>query len=198
MFFKKDNEGIYDYMIVGLGNPGKKYDNTRHNVGFMCLDMLAQENAVSINKLKFSALISDVRLNGSRCLLMKPQTFMNLSGDAVVQAANFYKIPVERIIIVFDDISLDVGKLRIRRKGSHGGHNGLKSIAGRLGSNEYPRVKIGVGAKPHADYDLADWVLSNFGKDESKLLKTALENSVKSIEFMVKDEIDEAMSKYNS
>lgn len=198
MFFKKDNEGIYDYMIVGLGNPGKKYDNTRHNVGFMCLDMLAQENAVSINKLKFSALISDVRLNGSRCLLMKPQTFMNLSGDAVVQAANFYKIPVERIIIVFDDISLDVGKLRIRRKGSHGGHNGLKSIAGRLGSNEYPRVKIGVGAKPHADYDLADWVLSNFGKDESKLLKTALENSVKSIELMVKDEIDEAMSKYNS
>lgn len=198
MFFKKNNDGIYEYMIVGLGNPGKKYDNTRHNVGFMCLDMLAEENGVKINKLKFSALIADVRLSGVRCLLMKPQTFMNLSGDAVVQAANFYKIPAEKIIVVFDDISLDVGKLRIRRKGSHGGHNGLKSIAAQLSSNDYPRIKIGVGAKPHPDYDLADWVLSNFTKDETKLLKSALENSVKSAELMVKDQVDEAMSKYNS
>lgn len=198
MFFKKNNDGIYEYLIVGLGNPGKKYDNTRHNVGFMCLDMLADEYSVKINKLKFSALIADIRISGTRCLLMKPQTFMNLSGDAVSQAANFYKIPPERIIIIFDDISLDVGKLRIRRKGSHGGHNGLKSIAAKLSSNDYPRIKIGVGAKPHPDYDLADWVLSNFNKDESKLLKESLEASVKSLEFMVKDDIDTAMSRFNS
>ena len=148
---KKEFGGTYSYLIVGLGNPGPKYEMTRHNAGFLAVDLLALQEHVDIKKLKFHALVGDVRLGGERCLLMKPQTMMNLSGDAVAEAANFYKIPPERVLVLFDDISLDVGRTRVRRKGSAGGHNGIKSIIARLGSQDFPRVKIGVGQKPDQD-----------------------------------------------
>ena len=167
--------GAPEFLIVGLGNPGPKYEFTRHNAGFLCIDLLAQQLGVRIDRIKFKSVVADVAIEGRRCILMKPQTFMNNSGEAVRDAANFYKIPPEHIIILFDDISLPPGKLRIRRKGSDGGHNGIKSILYLLGSDQFPRVKLGVGAKPHPDYDLADWVLSTFQKDEFPLMKEAME-----------------------
>lgn len=152
---------------MGLGNPGKQYELTRHNAGFLFADLLADKNGVKINKIQFKAVTASLTLGGVKCLLMKPQTFMNNSGEAVRQAASFYKIPPERILVVFDDISLPCGRLRIRRKGSDGGHNGIKSIIYHLNSDAFPRVKLGVGEKPHPDYDLADWVLSQFKKTSS-------------------------------
>ena len=152
--------GPPEFIIVGLGNPGKQYELTRHNAGFLFADLLADKNGVKINKIQFKAVTASLTLGGVKCLLMKPQTFMNNSGEAVRQAASFYKIPPERILVVFDDISLPCGRLRIRRKGSDGGHNGIKSIIYHLNSDAFPRVKLGVGEKPHPDYDLADWVLS--------------------------------------
>ena len=200
MFFKKAPEmsSAYEYLIVGLGNPGKKYEFTRHNAGFLCLDYFAQEQNVKIDRLKFKALIGEVRLGGKRCLLMKPQTFMNLSGESVREAAAFYKIPPEHILVLFDDISLDVGKLRIRRKGSDGGHNGIKSIIYQLGADNFPRIKIGVGAKPHPDYDLADWVLTPFSKEQLKALKEVAEHCCDAIALIVDDNVDEAMNRHNS
>ena len=165
--------GAPEFLIVGLGNPGPKYEFTRHNAGFLCMDLLAQQLGVKIDRIKFKSVVADVAIEGSRCILMKPQTFMNNSGEAVRDAANFYKIPPEHIIILFDDISLPPGKLRIRRKGSDGGHNGIKSILYLLGSDQFPRIKLGVGAKPRPDYDLADWVLSTFQKDELSRMKEA-------------------------
>lgn len=194
----KDYGGSFDYMIVGLGNPGRQYETTRHNAGFICIDLLAEKHGININKLKFKALMGDGRINGRRCLLLKPQTYMNLSGEAVREAADFYKIPPEKIIIICDDISLDPGKIRIRRKGSAGGQNGLKNIILHLNSDNFPRIKVGVGAKPNPEYDLADWVLSHFTKDEVKLIKEAAEKTVGSVEYMVEDNIDKAMSNYNS
>ena len=194
----KDYGGSFDYMIVGLGNPGRQYETTRHNAGFICIDLLAEKHGININKLKFKALMGDGRINGRRCLLLKPQTYMNLSGEAVREAADFYKIPPEKIIIICDDISLDPGKIRIRRKGSAGGQNGLKNIILHLNSDNFPRIKVGVGAKPNPEYDLADWVLSHFSKDEVKLIKEAAEKTVGSVEYMVEDNIDKAMSNYNS
>ena len=151
MIFKRKNEssGVYDYMIVGLGNPGRQYEDTRHNVGFITMDMLSDKYGAKINKLKFKSLMGEGRIEGKRCLLLKPQTFMNLSGEAVRDAAQFYKIPPENIIVIFDDISLEPGKLRIRRKGSHGGHNGMKNIIYLLNNDNIPRIKMGVGAKPN-------------------------------------------------
>lgn len=200
MFFKKKPEmsGAYDFMIVGLGNPGKKYEFTRHNAGFLCLDFFAQEQGVKIDRLKFKALIGEVRLGGKRCLLMKPQTFMNLSGEAVREAAAFYKIAPENILVIFDDISLDVGKLRIRRKGTDGGHNGIKSIIYQLAADEFPRIKVGIGAKPHPDYDLADWVLTPFSKDELKKLRDVAEECCDAIELITAGNIDEAMNRHNA
>ena len=194
----KDYGGSFDYMIVGLGNPGRQYETTRHNAGFICIDLLAEKHGININKLKVKALMGDGRINGRRCLLLKPQTYMNLSGEAVREAADFYKIPPEKIIIICDDISLDPGKIRIRRKGSAGGQNGLKNIILHLNSDNFPRIKVGVGAKPNPEYDLADWVLSHFTKDEVKLIKEAAEKTVGSVEYMVEDNIDKAMSNYNS
>ena len=164
MIFKRNKEfpSNFDYMIVGLGNPGKQYESTRHNAGFICLDLLAEKYSISVKKLKFKSLLGEGRIEGKRCLLLKPQTFMNLSGEAVRDAAEFYKIPPENIIVIYDDISLDPGKLRIRRKGSDGGHNGMKNILYHLKSDGFPRIKVGVGAKPNPEYDLADWVLSRF------------------------------------
>lgn len=200
LFNRKDNStsSTYEYMIVGLGNPGKKYEFTRHNAGFLFIDILCDKYNFSVDRLKFKALIGDARINSHRCLVMKPQTMMNLSGDAVKEAADFYKIPPENIIVVFDDISLDVGKMRIRRSGSAGGHNGIKSIIARLGSEKFPRIKIGVGAKPHPDYDLADWVLSQFTKEEGKNLRSAVDNACDAAAMMLDGDIEGAMSRHNS
>ena len=200
MFFKKTPamSSAFDFMIVGLGNPGKKYEFTRHNAGFLCLDYFAQEKNVKIDRLKFKALIGEIRLGEKRCLLMKPQTFMNLSGEAVREAAAFYKIAPENILVIFDDISLDVGKMRIRRKGTDGGHNGIKSIIYQLGADNFPRIKIGIGERPHPDYDLADWVLTPFTKEQLVTLKTVAEDCCDAIELIVGGRIDEAMNRHNA
>ena len=199
MIFKKKtySSGGIEYLIVGLGNPGRQYEITRHNAGFLFMDMLSEKLSVKINKIKFKAVVGEAQIGGVRCLLMKPQTFMNLSGEAVKEACSFYKIPPENVIVAFDDISLPCGGLRIRRKGSAGGHNGIKSIIQHLGSDNFPRIKLGVGAKPHPDYDLADYVLSNFAKDDIPLMKQAMEKGCDALDFMVKGKIDEAMSKYS-
>lgn len=189
--------GPPEFIIVGLGNPGKQYELTRHNAGFLFTDLLADKNGVKINKIQFKAVTASLTLGGVKCLLMKPQTFMNNSGEAVRQAASFYKIPPERILVVFDDISLPCGRLRIRRKGSDGGHNGIKSIIYHLNSDAFPRVKLGVGEKPHPDYDLADWVLSQFKKDELTLLREAAEKACSAAELIVAGDIDKAMSSFN-
>ena len=190
--------GTHEFLIVGLGNPGNKYTLTRHNAGFLCLDMLAEKLSFRIDRLKYKSLMADVNINGHRCIVMKPQTFMNNSGEAVRECASFYKIPPEKVIVIYDDISLDVGKLRIRRKGTDGGHNGIKSIIYHLNSDQFPRIKVGCGKKPHPDYDLADWVLSEFKKDEQKELIPALENACKALELLLDNNIEKAMNLYNS
>lgn len=195
---KQFNSSSYDYIIAGLGNPGAKYEMTRHNAGFLAMDLLAIEEGFDIKRLKHHALVSDVNIGEKRCLVMKPQTMMNNSGEAIGEAAKFYKIPSENIIIVYDDISLDVGQTRIRRKGSAGGHNGIKSIIAHLGTESFPRVKVGVGKKPNPEYDLVSWVLGKFPKEQEPDLKSALENTTKAIRLMVNDEIDKAMNLYNS
>lgn len=197
MFSVKNKSGAYDYLIVGLGNPGAKYEMTRHNAGFLALDLFALNNNIDIKKLKYHSLVCDVKIGDKRCLLMKPQTFMNNSGEAVGEAAKFFKIPAENIIVISDDTTLDVGKIRIRRKGSSGGHNGLKSIIAHIGSEDFPRIKIGVGKKPNAYMDLADWVLGRFPKEQEADLKTALENAGKALLLVVHSEIDKAMNFYN-
>lgn len=190
--------GAPQYLIVGLGNPGPKYACTRHNAGFMALDALAEKCGVNVTRVKFHAIVGEADLGGVKCLLMKPQTFMNESGTAVQAAADYYKIPAERVIVLFDDISLDPGRLRIRRKGSDGGHNGIKSLIAQLDSEQFPRVKIGVGAKPNPDYDLAAWVLSKFTPEEQKLLNEAYERAPGAVELIVSGRMDEAMNRYNS
>lgn len=165
------------WLIVGLGNPGREYEKTRHNCGFRAMDVLAKKLGCSIDKGKFQGLYGQCSYHGVKLLLLKPQTFMNLSGRSVLQLSAFFKIPPQRIIVLFDDISLPPGRLRIRANGSAGGHNGIKSIIQELGSQDFPRVKIGVGAKPHPDYDLADWVLSAFSAAEEKDLVPALERA---------------------
>lgn len=195
---KAEPAGSPEYIIVGLGNPGEKYENTRHNAGFMTLDKLAAKCGVQLKKLQFKSLTAVADVNGVTCLLMKPTTFMNNSGEAIVEAMNFYKIPAENVIICFDDISLEPSNIRIRRKGSDGGHNGMKSIIYLTGFDTFPRIKIGVGKKPHKDYDLAAWVLSHFTEDERKLMEQGTDKAVSSLELMVKGRTDEAMNKYNS
>lgn len=154
--------GAVEYIVVGLGNPGREYERTRHNAGFMAIDYISGRCGARVDRARFSALIGETSIEGKRVLLMKPQTFMNSSGEAVSAAARFYKIAPENIIVISDDVSLDVGRIRIRRGGSHGGQNGLRSIETCLGTQNYQRIKIGIGAKPHPDYDMASWVLSNF------------------------------------
>ena len=189
-------QGAVEYIICGLGNPGTQYEGTRHNIGFMTIDTLCEKYKLDCKKLRFKSLTCDAMISGKRCLIMKPTTFMNNSGEAVTEAMSFYKIPPERTIIVFDDISLEPGKLRIRRKGSDGGHNGIKSIIYLSGSDMFPRIKMGVGAKPHPDYNLADWVLGHFKKEQAEALETA--NAVSSIELMVGGKMNEAINKFNS
>ena len=201
MFLRKkataSPSGSPEFMVVGLGNPGRDYEFTRHNAGFLTLDHIAVEENTDIKKLKYKALIGDTVISGHRCLLVKPQTFMNNSGEAVREISQFYKIPPEKIIVIFDDISLPCGKLRIRRKGTDGGHNGIKSIIYHLNSDNFPRIKVGVGAKPHPDYNLADWVLSTFKKDEMEELKKAIVKATEVLPYMLDGEIDKAMNKAN-
>ena len=194
MIFKKPT---YDFLVVGLGNPGLQYEKTRHNVGFMSADLLMKKEGGEFTKHKMDSHYGECEIGKKRILVMKPQTYMNNSGTAVSAVSKFYKIPLDKIIIISDDISLDVGKIRIRRKGSHGGHNGLKDIFQLLGTDNIMRIKIGVGAKPHPDYDLADWVLGKFPKEDEENLNTALENSVRAIEEIIKRGIDSAMNKFS-
>ncbi len=195
---KKQFGSGYDFIIAGLGNPGAKYEMTRHNAGFLAVDLLAVRENISVKRLKFHSLVGDIKINNKKCLLMKPQTFMNHSGEAIGEAAKFYKVQPENIIIISDDISLDVGKIRIRRKGSAGGHNGLKSIISHLGTENFTRIKVGVGKKPNPEYDLVEWVLGRFPKELEKDLKISLENTVKAIPFIVSGETDKAMNLFNS
>ncbi len=190
--------GAVEFIIVGLGNPGTEYEGTRHNIGFMTIDTLCEKYKLSCKKLRFKSLTCDAMIAGKRCFIMKPTTFMNKSGEAVVEAMQFYKVPPERTIIIFDDISLEPGRLRIRRKGSDGGHNGIKNIIYLSGSDQFPRIKMGVGAKPHPDYSLADWVLGHFRKEDAEALERCFDNAVSALELMVNDKTTEAMNKFNS
>lgn len=197
IFSRKPSGGV-KYLVVGLGNPDKKYKNTRHNTGFIAVDFIADELGSEISKKKFDSLVSEVDINGEKVMLMKPQTYMNLSGVAVHKAASFYKIPPENVIVVFDDISLDVGKMRIRRKGSHGGHNGIRNIIDYLNSDNFPRIKIGIGERPNPKYDLADWVLSTFKEDELNSIKDVSKNCLDIVKLIMDGKTELAMSKYNS
>lgn len=184
-------------IIAGLGNPGAQYEKTRHNIGFIAIDYIAEKLGVRIDRAKFHALVAEVKVGGVRVLLMKPQTFMNNSGVAIGEAAAFYKIPAERVIVLHDEISFEPGNLRIRRKGSAGGHNGLKSIIAHLASEDFPRVKIGVGKKPTPDYDLADWVLGKMPKDAMDASEARLEDILGAVRLMADGKIDEAMQRYS-
>ena len=186
-----------DWMIVGLGNPGKEYEKTRHNVGFRAVEIAAQQLKTKIDRLKFKALTRMVTWQGKKILLVEPQTYMNASGAAVSALATYYKVKPERILVIFDDISLPVGRIRVRRDGSAGGHNGIKSIIQSLGTDQFPRVKVGVGAKPHPDYDLADWVLSKFSAQEEKALGPALENAAAAALLLMEQGVEKAASAYN-
>jgi PTH1 family peptidyl-tRNA hydrolase len=194
MFFKR---GKIEYIIAGLGNPGSKYAKTRHNAGFMAVDLLAKNEGFEFKKAKFRALIADEYISGKRCLVMKPQTMMNLSGEAILEAANYYNIPDENIIIIYDDVSLDVGTIRVRRKGSAGGHNGIKSIISCLGSEDFPRVKIGVGKKPTADYDMVSWVLGEIPKEKQEEYSASIKDAVGATEEIISSGVDSAMNKYS-
>ena len=195
MFFKPS--GSVSWLIVFLGNPGPKYECTRHNAGFMAGDALAKKLGVSINRPRFKALTAAAEINGEKVLLMKPQTFMNLSGEAVGQAARFYKIPPERVLVVSDEISLPLGKLRVRPKGSAGGHNGLKSIIAALGTDAFPRIRVGVGAPPHPDYDMADWVLGVFRDQDALDMRDAAERAAEAVECYISNGPERAMNRFN-
>ena len=193
MFGKKSES----WLIVGLGNPGKEYEKTRHNCGFRAIDLLAKTLGCKIDKAKFQGLYGQVTYQGRKLFLLKPMTYMNLSGKSVLQLSAYYQIPPQRIIVLFDDISLEPGRLRIRPDGSAGGHNGIKSIISELGSQDFPRVKIGVGAKAHAEQDLADWVLSGFSASEEKALVSALERAAEAALCIMDSGVPEAANRYN-
>lgn len=194
---EKPQTGKIEYIIVGLGNPGIQYENTRHNAGFMAISFLEEKFSFSVKTHKFKALVGEANIGGKRCLVMKPETYMNNSGEAVEQAMNFYKIPLENVIVIFDDISLEPSQMRIKRKGSSGGHNGLKSIIALCGGEDFPRIKIGVGKKPHPDYNLADWVLGKFSDDDQNKIDEVCKNACNALELMVQGKITEAMNLYN-
>lgn len=196
MFFRQ-RPGPVGWLVVGLGNPGPKYAWTRHNMGFLVVDELAERADIPVQRLKHKALTNTALIGGQAVLLMKPTTYMNLSGESVGQAAQFYKIPPERVLVVSDDVALPQGKLRIRRSGSAGGHNGLKSIIQHLGSDQFPRLRVGVGEKPHPDYDMADWVLGKFTGEDKKKMDQAVERAAEAIECILKDGLDRGMSRFN-
>ena len=194
MFQKNSGES---WLIVSLGNPGREYEKTRHNAGFRCLDKIAEELNVKVDKLKYQGLYCQTNYKGKKLFLLKPQTYMNLSGRSVLQLSAYFNVPPQRIIVLFDDISLEPGRLRVRANGSAGGHNGIKSIIQEVGSQAFPRVKIGVGAKPHPEYDLADWVLSAFTAQEEKALAVSLENAAKAALTIIDHSVPEAANRFN-
>ena len=194
--FESRTNGV-SWLAVFLGNPGPRYEMTRHNAGFLASEALAKDKGLSINKARFHALTAAAELGGEKVLLMKPQTYMNLSGEAVAEAAKFYKIPPERVIVVSDEIALPIGKLRVRAKGSAGGHNGLKSIIACLGSEQFPRVRIGVGAPPHPDYDMADWVLSVFKNQDAEDIQKAAARAAQAVECYIRNGAERTMNRYN-
>ncbi|MCD7741860.1 MAG: aminoacyl-tRNA hydrolase [Ruminococcus sp.] len=193
----KKEMGRIEYIIAGLGNPGVQYEGSRHNAGFMAITRLEEKYGFEVKTHKFKSLVGEAVLSNKRCLVMKPETYMNNSGEAIEAARDFYKLPIENVIIVFDDISLEPGHVRIRRKGSSGGHNGLKSIIAYCGSDEFPRIKLGVGAKPHPEYDLADWVLGHFTDEQQKAFDSRLDDVCSALELMVDGQIADAMNRYN-
>ena len=198
MFRKKTfATGPVEYIVVGLGNPDRKYENTRHNAGFIMIDFIAEQIGSKINRVKFKSVVGEGNICGSRVLLMKPSTYMNNSGEAVIEAMKFYKIPPENVIVLLDDINLDVGKMRIRSKGSDGGQKGMRSIIYLSGKDNFPRVKIGIGKKPNPEYDLASWVLSKFTKDELATLGKIAENSYEAVELIIQGKTDRAMNLFN-
>lgn len=194
MFLKRST---VDWLIVGLGNPGREYEKTRHNVGYRAADLLAKDAGVKIDRAKFRGLTRTAALAGQKVLLLKPETYMNNSGEAVQLAAMFYKVPIAHILVLSDDVSLPVGKIRVRAEGSAGGHNGLKSVISHLGSQDFPRIKIGVGAKPHPDYDLADWVLSTFSSEEEKALAPALAHAAEAVLELIQHGPVQAANRFN-
>ncbi len=196
MIFKRDGGGC-TWLLVGLGNPGSKYESTRHNMGFLAVDKLAELEHFKFNKLRFKAWTATATLGGEKVLVMKPQTYMNLSGEAVGEAARFYKIPPEHVLVISDDISLPLGKLRIRASGSAGGHNGLKNIIQHLGSDQFPRIKVGVGMPENADYDIADWVTGRPMGAEQKPLMEALDKAVAAVPVLIRDGVEKAQNKFN-
>ena len=199
MFFSKRQTapGPVEFIIAGLGNPGREYEGTRHNAGFMVLDRLCEKLGADMRRVRFKGVTGDCELGGRHVLLLKPGTFMNLSGQSVLEAMGFYKVPPERTLIIFDDINLPPGKLRVRRKGSDGGHNGMKNIIYLSGSDQFPRIKVGVGQKPHPDFNLADWVLSKFTSADMKELDQALDNACAAAELIIRGDTDRAMNLYN-
>ena len=196
MFFKKSAGGI-SWLLVCLGNPGREYANTRHNIGFLAADALEKRCGVKINKLKYRALTGEVRLGGQRVLVLKPQTYMNLSGEAVKLAGGFYKIPPEHVLVISDDVALPLGKLRIRAGGSAGGHNGLKNIIAHLGTDQFPRIRVGVGAPAHPDHEMVDWVIGNFTPQERKTVDAAVEKALDAAECLIEKGVQEAQNRYN-
>ena len=194
--FQRKSGGV-DWLLVCLGNPGSQYENTRHNVGFMVADEIGERARIPIQKLKYKALTNVTELGGQRVLVMKPVTYMNLSGEAVRQAADFYKVPADHVLVVSDDTALAVGRLRIRKGGSAGGHNGLKSIIQHLGTDQFPRLRLGVGEKPHPDYDLADWVLGKFQGEDKAAIDAAVKRAADAVECILSQGLDRGMNKYN-
>ena len=190
--------GSITHLVVGLGNPGDKYYNTRHNAGFLTMDYISQKAGVKVDRSKFKALVGEAEIGGKRVLLMKPQTFMNASGEAVREAAAFYKISMENIIVISDDINLDVGKMRVRKNGSDGGQRGLRSIITLMGNDNCPRIRLGVGKKPHPDYDLADWVLSEFSKDDQEKIFACFSKAYDGLVKILEGDIEAAMQICNT
>lgn len=204
MFFKKSATGMsqtvsgpVEYLVVGLGNPGLEYDKTRHNAGFMAVDYIAGQLNMEMKKLKYQSLCGESMVAAKRVLFLKPSTYMNLSGQAVQAAVNFYKIPMENVIVLCDDIALPVGKMRVRRSGSDGGQKGLRNIIYLTGRDDFPRIRIGVGAKPYPQMDLAQWVLSKFTTEDQKQLETVFQNSYEAVQKIVSGQIDQAMNLFN-
>jgi len=198
MFFrKKPKPDPPQWIIVGLGNPGLKYQYNRHNAGYLCIDVLSNKLGIAVAQVKFRSLTDLCEIAGQRCVLMKPTTYMNNSGQAVAECARFYQIPPERILVISDDIALDTGVLRLRRRGSDGGQKGLRSIAQHLGTQEFPRVKLGVGKKPHPEMDTAHWVLTDLHKDDQKILRETCEQACEAIALIVQDEMEQAMARYS-
>lgn len=196
MLFNKKSGGV-DWLLVCLGNPGDQYENTRHNAGFMVADELADRHNIPVQRLKFRALTNTITVGDQKVLLMKPVTYMNLSGEAVHEAAAFYKIPPEHVLVISDEVSLAPGKIRVRRSGSAGGHNGLKNIIAHLGTDQFPRIRVGVGQKPHPDYDMADWVLGKFQGEDKKAVESAVKRAADAAECLIREGVDKAMNKYN-